>query len=154
MARGHLSAGFLAGESGDEIYDPFADLRVMDPGEGHIEMQPLGGGQEIGDIGRMRVFGDPMVARRIAARNLKRWRPFEEKRRRDVERTRDLLQIDSRRCGWRLFRISELAENVRPKASPNFSWLMPRMTRRMRTRLPTCRSIGLGTFFTLSIVEL
>src|SRR5579863_4196508 len=34
--------------------------------------------------------------------------------------------------------------NVRPSASPSFSWLMPSMMRRMRTRLPTYLSTGLG----------
>src|SRR3954468_15191575 len=34
--------------------------------------------------------------------------------------------------------------NVRPNASPSFSWLMPSMMRRMRTRLPTYLSTGLG----------
>src|SRR5258707_15398480 len=33
---------------------------------------------------------------------------------------------------------------VRPSASPSFSWLMPSMMRRMRTRLPTYLSTGLG----------
>src|SRR5260370_2593615 len=33
---------------------------------------------------------------------------------------------------------------VRPNASPSFSWLMPSMMRRMRTRLPTYLSTGLG----------
>src|SRR6476620_6145440 len=33
---------------------------------------------------------------------------------------------------------------VRPNASPSFSWLMPNMMRRMRTRLPTYLSTGLG----------
>src|SRR5713101_6810515 len=33
---------------------------------------------------------------------------------------------------------------VRPNASPSFSWLMPSMIRRMRTRLPTYLSTGLG----------
>src|SRR6202167_1887193 len=33
---------------------------------------------------------------------------------------------------------------VRPRASPSFSWLMPSMMRRMRTRLPTYLSTGLG----------
>ena len=37
---------------------------------------------------------------------------------------------------------------VRLSASPSFSWLMPSRTRRMRTRDPTCLSIGLGVFFT------
>jgi hypothetical protein len=31
-------------------------------------------------------------------------------------------------------------------ASPSFVWLMPRMSRRMRTRLATCLSIGLRSF--------
>src|ERR1700726_4785531 len=34
--------------------------------------------------------------------------------------------------------------NVNPSASPSFSWLMPSMMRRMRTRLPTYLSTGLG----------
>src|ERR1700722_14568939 len=33
---------------------------------------------------------------------------------------------------------------VSPNASPSFSWLMPSMMRRMRTRLPTYLSTGLG----------
>src|SRR5689334_25273591 len=35
---------------------------------------------------------------------------------------------------------------VRPSASPSFSWLMPSIMRRMRTRLPTYLSTGLGAF--------
>src|SRR3954451_14540228 len=34
--------------------------------------------------------------------------------------------------------------NVSPNASPSFSWLMPSMMRRMRTRLPTYLSTGFG----------
>src|SRR4029077_5492447 len=33
---------------------------------------------------------------------------------------------------------------VSPRASPSFSWLMPTRVRRMRTRLPTYLSTGLG----------
>src|SRR5579863_8575069 len=33
---------------------------------------------------------------------------------------------------------------VRPSASPSFSWLIPSMMRRIRTRLPTYLSTGLG----------
>jgi hypothetical protein len=33
--------------------------------------------------------------------------------------------------------------NVKPSASPSFFWLIPSIIRRMRTRLPTCRSTGL-----------
>ena len=39
--------------------------------------------------------------------------------------------------------------NVSPSASPSFSWLMPSIIRRMRTRLPTCLSIGFGAFFAI-----
>src|ERR1700739_3084940 len=39
---------------------------------------------------------------------------------------------------------------VRPKASPSFSWLMPSMIRRMRTRLPTYLSTGLGALADIS----
>src|SRR6516162_6787754 len=41
--------------------------------------------------------------------------------------------------------------NVRPSASPSFSWLIPSMMRRMRTRLPTYLSTGLGAL--VAIVE-
>src|SRR5712675_1760828 len=40
--------------------------------------------------------------------------------------------------------------NVRPNASPSFSWLMPSMIRRMRTRLPTYLSTGLGALVDIS----
>src|SRR5262249_15435149 len=36
---------------------------------------------------------------------------------------------------------------VRPSESPSFSWLIPSIIRRMRTRLPTCLSVGFGAFF-------
>src|ERR1039457_5443078 len=36
--------------------------------------------------------------------------------------------------------------NVRSSASPSFSWLMLSNIRRIRTRLPTCLSVGLGSF--------
>src|ERR1700674_491197 len=39
---------------------------------------------------------------------------------------------------------------VRPNASPSFSWLMPSMMRRMRTRLPTYLSTGLGALVDIS----
>src|SRR6266478_2585133 len=39
---------------------------------------------------------------------------------------------------------------VRPSASPSFSWLMPSMIRRMRTRLPTYLSTGLGALVDIS----
>src|SRR3977135_4145367 len=40
--------------------------------------------------------------------------------------------------------------NVSPRASPSFSWLMPSMMRRMRTRLPTYLSTGLGALVDIS----
>src|SRR5665213_1274823 len=39
---------------------------------------------------------------------------------------------------------------VRPNASPSFSWLMPSMMRRMRTRLPTYLSTGFGALVDIS----
>ena len=33
---------------------------------------------------------------------------------------------------------------VRPSASPSFPWLIASILRRMRTRLPTCLSMGFG----------
>src|SRR5262245_57106396 len=36
---------------------------------------------------------------------------------------------------------------VRPSAAPSFSWLIASIMRRIRTRLPTCRSMGSGAFF-------
>src|SRR5262249_23533518 len=40
--------------------------------------------------------------------------------------------------------------NVSPRASPSFSWLIPSIIRRIRTRLPTFLSHGLGTFLTFA----
>src|SRR5262249_51112129 len=40
---------------------------------------------------------------------------------------------------------------VRPSASPSFSWLIASIIRRMRTRLPTCLSMGLGAFLAAAI---
>src|ERR1700752_1293221 len=39
---------------------------------------------------------------------------------------------------------------VRPSASPSFSWLMPSMIRRIRTRLPTYLSTGFGALVDIS----
>ena len=39
---------------------------------------------------------------------------------------------------------------VSPSASPSFSWLMPSMMRRIRTRLPTYLSIGLGALVAIA----
>src|SRR5262249_23143949 len=36
---------------------------------------------------------------------------------------------------------------VRPSAPPSFSWLIASIRRRIRTRLPTCWSMGFGAFF-------
>src|SRR3954454_15464360 len=36
--------------------------------------------------------------------------------------------------------------NVSPSPSPSVGWLIPSIIRRIRTRLPTCLSIGLGAF--------
>jgi hypothetical protein len=38
---------------------------------------------------------------------------------------------------------------VSPRLSPSFSWLIPSINRRNRTRLPTCLSTGLGAFLTI-----
>src|SRR5580704_14859068 len=43
--------------------------------------------------------------------------------------------------------------NVRPRASPSFSWLIDNIIRRMRTRLPTCLSIGFGVFLAIIIIR-
>src|SRR5215475_9120981 len=40
--------------------------------------------------------------------------------------------------------------NVRPSASPSFSWLIDNIMRRIRTRLPTCLSMGLGAFLAIT----
>src|SRR3954467_8508192 len=36
--------------------------------------------------------------------------------------------------------------DVSPSPSPSVDWLIPSIIRRIRTRLPTCLSIGLGAF--------
>src|SRR5262249_59991905 len=36
---------------------------------------------------------------------------------------------------------------VRPSPSASFCWLIESIIRRMRTRLPTCLSVGFGAFF-------
>src|ERR1700690_772062 len=41
--------------------------------------------------------------------------------------------------------------NVRPSASPSFSCDMLNIIRRMRTRDPTCLSIGLGVFLAIKV---
>src|SRR5215510_1537354 len=38
---------------------------------------------------------------------------------------------------------------VRPSFSPSFSWLIPSIRRRMRTREPTYLSVGFGDFFAI-----
>src|ERR1700732_52030 len=40
-----------------------------------------------------------------------------------------------------------------PSWSPSFSWLIDNIIRRMRTRLPTCLSIGFGVFLAIIIVR-
>jgi hypothetical protein len=44
-------------------------------------------------------------------------------------------------------RVVPFSYFLRPSASPSFSWLIASIRRRMRTRLPTCLSTGLGDFF-------
>src|SRR4029079_6306350 len=39
--------------------------------------------------------------------------------------------------------------NVRPSFSPSFSWLIPNISRRMRTRAPTYLSVGFGDFLAI-----
>src|ERR1044072_1755714 len=43
--------------------------------------------------------------------------------------------------------------NVSPSASPSFSWLMPSIRRRMRTRLPTYLSTGFGAFIAMRLLQ-
>ena len=43
--------------------------------------------------------------------------------------------------------------NVRSSASPSFSWLIPSIIRRIRTRLPTCLSVGLGDFLVIGLLR-
>ena len=45
---------------------------------------------------------------------------------------------------------SATAEGFSEGASPSFSWLMPSMIRRIRTRLPTYLSTGLGALIDIS----
>src|SRR5215475_9634981 len=40
---------------------------------------------------------------------------------------------------------------VRPSFSPSFSWLIPSISLRMRTREPTYLSVGFGDFFAIII---
>src|SRR6476646_8340776 len=43
--------------------------------------------------------------------------------------------------------------NVMPSASPRFVWLIPSIIRRIRSRPPTCLSIGLGSFLAIVILR-
>src|SRR4030088_767300 len=43
--------------------------------------------------------------------------------------------------------------NVSPSAPPSFSWLIDSIIRRMRTRLPTCLSIGFGAFLAIIMIS-
>src|SRR6202050_560091 len=42
---------------------------------------------------------------------------------------------------------------VKPRASPSFSWLIASIIRRMRTRLPTCLSIGFGALLAILLLD-
>src|SRR5262245_7906437 len=58
----------------------------------------------------------------------------------------DLLQPACRDAGGASLVFLHLL-GVRPSAAPSFSWLIATILRRMRTRAPTCSSVGFGAIF-------
>jgi len=82
------------GKRDHEVDDPLSDLRILDAGERHVEMQALGRGKKIRDIGRgARFLNDADLLRGfLAGDGIEHGRPFEKEGWRNVERPRDLLQ--------------------------------------------------------------
>jgi hypothetical protein len=92
VAGGPLWPFIVSGKGGYEIHDSPAYFRVVDPGEREVQMQTFGGRQEIGDIGRIRIFRETQMARRGIYGCLEGRRPFEKEGRRNVEGSRNLLK--------------------------------------------------------------
>jgi hypothetical protein len=102
------------------------------------EGEPGGGCEEVGNI----VWRTHFLRARCT-----RWSPwvFKEKRNR-YPRAREICC--SRLALMRFVPFSYFCTcwNVTPSASASLVWLIDSILRRMHTRLPTCRSVGLGDF--------
>jgi hypothetical protein len=82
----------LASQRANKIDNAFANFRVVNPREGHVEMQPLSGRQEIRDIigiGTLRNTDEPGFE---TCYWLKRRRAFKKIGRGNIERSRNLLE--------------------------------------------------------------
>mgnify|MGYP003693793065 CR=1 FL=1 len=122
----------------DQFDDTAAKLGIGDAGERARQRQAFGGREKIGNIGRRRAFAEALASQ-----------PSRSGRRRTGTTPAPAISRRSaadgwRRPGWCPFSYFCTCWKVRPSASPSFSWLMPSMMRRMRTRLPTYLSTGLG----------
>jgi hypothetical protein len=72
-------------------------------------------------------------------------RPFEEKRDRYVEDLSGALEPAGAHPILALFVLLHLLKGCAERLALSFSWLIPSIMRRMRSRLPTCLSMGLGS---------
>jgi hypothetical protein len=138
-----LVGGFARGDLVDQLDDAAPQPGIGNARERSRQRQTLGTCQEIGNVGRRGPSGEAVGAGDAARSSL------EQKRNRYLE--------FSEICWMRLaptrlvpFSYFWTCWNVSPKASPSLSWLMPSMMRRMRTRLPTYLSTGLGVLIDIS----
>src|SRR5258708_18276525 len=96
-------AGIL-GEGGDEVKNPAADLGIADKRERPVQLQPFRRREKVDDVGtRFRL--SEAGRRRFAQRGV-----FKEKRRRDVQYAREVLQPAGADAVGALFGFLKLLE--------------------------------------------
>ena len=135
-----LASIVLVGDLLDEIDNAAAQLFVLDACERLDQRKPIRSGDEFGDIVRRRSFTH------AAAAAVKMRRALEEKRCRHLQDIGDLLQPAGADAVGALLVLLHLLESQTQRIAKLFLRLMRSIKRRIRTREPTCLSIGSGVF--------
>jgi hypothetical protein len=128
----------------NEMNDVAPELGLLDPHERLGKRKSVRNGEEVAHVTRR--------GRRAISERRSRWRrrAVEEERHRHLQDVRDVLEAVAP-IRFVPFSYFCTCWNVRPRASPSVVWLMLSVIRRMRTRAPTCLSVGSGVPFVIMI---
>ena len=122
----------------DQVHNPSSYLGVADPHERFNERQPVACCHEILSMDRTKAAG--RGGRRQRARPQRRMRSALAGYGKPAAAELELTRFVPFSYFWTCW-------NVMPSASPSSDWLMSNIIRRIRRRLPTCWSMGLGDFW-------
>ncbi len=131
---------FVARNLLDEVNDATSKLRLLDAHERLGEREPVGRGEEVEHVGRRGCLAEPLRLPRLMRRALRKRGDLRDMRNAGVN-LRDAI-------GAFLVFLYLLECQVEGVAKLLLNRI-PSIMRRIRTRLPTCLSMGFGTFLAI-----